>query len=91
MNYGLLWTLKSSRGLLLLIEDHYGFPQIMDPRGLTWIIIDQYGLAWISGAVDDHTLSILKGHLGRSLAMSKWPRGMAQVWRMPGWSGDKHG
>ena len=26
-------------------------------RGLTWIIVDQCGLAWMHGAVDDHTLS----------------------------------
>ena len=55
MNYGLLWTLMNSRGLLLLIEDHHGFPRIMDPRGLSWIIIDYHGLS--RNIADDHGLS----------------------------------
>jgi hypothetical protein len=55
MNYGLLWTDMNSRGLLLLIEDHHGFPRIMDPRGLSWIIKDYHGLA--RNIADDHGLS----------------------------------
>ena len=43
------WMSMADRGLIWISMDQRC-------RGLTWIIIDQCGLAWMNGAVDEHTL-----------------------------------